>query len=126
MPIRNVCPVCFSDEHLGFAWCPDVRVDESTGVRVFQPSHGHGWSHYTTGEAYDFTQTCEDMRDGDVIVAYEGEQPVTAVLIEAWPTAVIGGPGEFHELAEGHTWELLDGGKYLPSVEAAQRYQSRL
>lgn len=117
----HCCPVCYSDEHLSAEWCPDVWVDESTGVRVISPS----WHNrpYDSGEAYDVTQTCEHMRDGDLIVCeHEGERLI-AVLVQAWPTRISGPLGSsMHELSDEHAWTTLDDGKYARSIEAHQRF----
>lgn len=117
----HCCPVCYSDEHLSAEWCPDVWVDESTGVRVISPS----WHNrpYDSGEAYDVTQTCEHMRDGDLIVCeHEGERLI-AVLVTAWPTRISGPLGSsMHELSDEHAWTTLDDGKYARSIEAHQRF----
>jgi hypothetical protein len=119
----HVCPVCYSDEHLSVEWCPEVWIDETTGVRVLSPR----WhdSAYSTSDAYDVTQTCDELRDGDLIVCeHEGERLI-AVLVQAWPTRVSGPLGSgMHELSDEYDWSTLDEGKYVRSIEAHARFVS--
>lgn len=87
-----------------------------------------------TRDAYNASQTRDEIRDGDVLVARE-EQAV-AVLVQAWPTAVkwpIGNGdghaahGQFHRLDYGELWcdqpdgrkATVGGGKYAASVAKA-------
>jgi hypothetical protein len=68
-------------------------------------------------EAYDASQG-GDVKDGDVLhVPSEG---VAAVLIGAWPVAVVGPRGAFHELAEGYTWATFEGGRYTEAANHAK------
>jgi hypothetical protein len=70
------------------------------------------WYFEGTEDAYNSSQSCDLIKDGDVLCT-----PLTiGFLMGAWPVAVIGEPGEFHLLAEGKDWDTVDGGKYLPSV----------
>lgn len=68
----------------------------------------------TSGDAYNSSQTDEDIRDGDVLlVPSEGR---AAVLVQAWPTFVFGTPDPespvFHMLDDHTDWIQFDGGKY--------------
>lgn len=77
------------------------------------------------GAAYDITQTCDDIRHGDVLLVADG----VAVLDRAWPVMVAGASDVFHSLADGVTWAdvALDMGaadkaaRLLAGVTAAQR-----
>ena len=62
----------------------------------------------TTSDAYNASQWRDDILNGDVLhVPSEG---VIGVLIGAWPVAVVaeGGPGSFHELAEGSRFDAIE------------------
>jgi hypothetical protein len=130
MSALNCCPVCFSDEHLSAEWCPNVWIDKETGTRVFTPPVFASFSERTlvdTGEAYDFTQTTEGVRDGDLIRCQHEGREVWAVLVSAWPVAFDGldeegQAGELHTL--DHILDLysLDEGKYAKSFDVAERY----
>lgn len=70
----------------------------------------------SSGEAYDCSQTCDAISDGDVLlVPSEGR---VAVLVEAWPVIVgAGHPGPaFHILGPDVTFRNLHGGKYLDAA----------
>ncbi|MEU8989987.1 hypothetical protein AB0C98_26750 [Streptomyces sp. NPDC048558] len=71
----------------------------------------------STEEAYNATQCRDDIRDGDVLVV-EGEG-VVGFLRCAWPAAITAEHGELHTV-EGDP-RTLDDGRYVPSVEAAER-----
>jgi hypothetical protein len=78
-----------------------------------------------TGTAYDESQTNDEIRDGDVLVAEEDGETILAILVKAWPTLVWpAAPCHFHELKPGLTWQSLDDGKYAPSFEAAKEWWS--
>ncbi len=49
-----------------------------------------------TREAYDMTQTTDDIHDGDVLVVQS--EGVVGVLVSAWPCAVGTHHGEFHRI----------------------------
>jgi len=80
---------------------------------------------YSSGEAYDASQTHNEIHDGDVLVV-ERENAI-AILVSAWPVIFEGYDedlqhntafdGPLHHSAD---WHELDGGKYTPSVELAQ------
>jgi hypothetical protein len=121
---RHCCVVCFSDEHLSPEWCPHVTIDDETGVRIIEPPTWRDGVTISAGDAYDVTQTCDDMRDGDLIVCtHENGERIVAVLLEAWPTRMIGPRGDvMHELDSSLDWATFESGKYLRSYEAAQRF----
>lgn len=78
-----------------------------------------------TGEAYDASQTRDDIKDGDILVATE--ERVVGIMVSAWPTAVGRvNPGEFHVLGEGFYWETLEGGKYANAAIAADLMSKHL
>jgi hypothetical protein len=73
------------------------------------------------GEAYDASQCEDEIRDGDVLlVTGQG----AGVLVQAWPTLVVGEVEAFHTFAEGggspYTWDNLDDGKYVESARVAR------
>ena len=78
----------------------------------------------TSGDAYDASQTRDDIRDGDVLVVES--EGVVGIMVAAWPTAVTQKLGAFHELASDAEWSSLAawaGEKprdYGPSVKAAE------
>jgi hypothetical protein len=72
----------------------------------------------TTGEAYNASQTHDEIRDGDVL-AVEPEG-VYGVLVAAWPIAVTEGTGAFHGLAEGVAWDDFEGGRYAEAASTAR------
>jgi hypothetical protein len=93
------------------------------------PEWGDGQA-YDTREAYDFTQTNEAMRDGDVVVCQHEGREVVAILVEAWPVAISGmdeerQAGSMHALDHPADWHSLDGGKYLLSIDATERWAVR-
>jgi hypothetical protein len=64
----------------------------------------------TTGQAYDASQTRDDIADGDVLVVIS--ERVVGVLVSAWPVAVTTEAGAFHGpgLNPGADWSSLDNG----------------
>lgn len=83
------------------------------------------WRFRSEEDAYDASQTCPWMRDGDVLISYNRTGafgPNIAVLVQAWPTWAAGAkPREFHKLEPEVTWESLEGGRYLPSAVLAEQ-----
>lgn len=70
-------------------------------------------------DAYDHTQTSDEIRDGDVL-HLGGDK--TGVMVQAWPVEVTGNHSKesgFHTLGNGKTWDTLDDGKYKRSAEIA-------
>ncbi|MCT9003512.1 hypothetical protein [Streptomyces rhizosphaerihabitans] len=76
----------------------------------------------TTAEAYDATQCCDDIRDGDVLVV-EAEG-VVGFLDAAWPVAVTEAHGEFHGL-KTPAHEYKDG-SCAASIDSAERIAAEL
>ena len=84
-----------------------VNVPPELPVYVFE----------NTGDGYDATQTRDEIHDGDVLaVPSEG---VYGFLYEAWPVAVVGGPGEFH--TPDLVGLLADRPEYTAAVAQARR-----
>lgn len=74
------------------------------------------WEFESTGEAYDASQTRDEIKDGDLlIVKSEG---VYGFLNKAWPIAVVGGPGEFHTFADNDSADVARA-QYAESIQAA-------
>jgi hypothetical protein len=66
-------------------------------------------------EAYDATQYCRHIEDGDVLIVEDG----LAVMMKAWPTMVEGESTVFHRLADGYTFDDVfteDGDDYRAQV----------
>lgn len=83
-------------------------MEEQRSVRV------HVYN--TTSYAYDETQTSDEIRDGDVVIA-EAES-VVGILDGAWPFAVTVEHGEFHGPPK-RSAHLLYGGKFIESLTVA-------
>src|SRR5262245_42411728 len=64
-------------------------------------------THYfdSTGEAYNASQTRDEITGGDVLVVVP--EGVVGIMVGAWPTAVTVTTGEFHGLAEGVEWSAV-------------------
>jgi hypothetical protein len=77
----------------------------------------------TSQEAYDASQTRDEIRDGDVL-SVPSEQ-VVGVLVEAWPVAITAQRGSFHRLADGVAWENFEQGRYCESVHVAYEQSER-
>ena len=94
-----------------FAGTP--HAEAAVALAADRPVH----TFYATGEGYDLTQTDDDIHDGDVLaVPREG---VYGFLYEAWPIAVVGGPGHFH--SPNLEPLLADKPQYADAVAQARR-----
>jgi|SRR3954468_16649648 hypothetical protein len=73
----------------------------------------------STAEAYDASQTDDNIKDGDVLLT----PTCVGFLDEAWPMLVKGvDPHKaFHKLKPGYSWDTVEGGKYKKSVELAMK-----
>ncbi|MFF3096775.1 hypothetical protein [Streptomyces cyaneofuscatus] len=88
-----------------------AAVDEET------PAAAPAVHRFTsTSEAYDETQTRDDIRDGDVLVI-ESEK-VVGFLRSAWPGAITTEHGELHTFTSPA--RVIDQGKYVASVDLAE------
>lgn len=71
----------------------------------------------STSEAYNASQTDDNIKDGDVLsVPSEG---VHGVLVKAWPVAATAEHGAFHQLKDGVKWESYEGGRYFEAASHA-------
>ena len=68
---------------------------------------------FTMSEAYDFTQSCNFIFDGDIMLVDDG----VAVMIEAWPAMAVGESTVFHM----PTAELKKEDKYVSSFAEASK-----
>jgi hypothetical protein len=83
-----------------------VILDQTRAPRV----------HYfeSTGDAYDASQCCDEIKHGDVLAVPSrtlngAEQPVAvAVLVEAWPVAISSFAGNFHRHDATWDWSKVD------------------
>jgi hypothetical protein len=59
----------------------------------------------STGQAYDASQCCEDIKDGDILVVRN--EKVVGILTEAWPVAITQNSGAFHTHTETCFWHSV-------------------
>lgn len=74
------------------------------------------------GNVYDWTQTTDELRDGDVFLFANGT--CAGVLVKCWPTLVVGQGTQLHQL-EGNTWGAFEGGKYAAAAAVARQMAAR-
>jgi hypothetical protein len=55
----------------------------------------HNLQNLTMREAYDYTQYCDDIKDGDILIVDDG----VGVMVEAWPIMAVGQSTVFHTAA---------------------------
>ena len=87
---------------------------------------GHGVTVHTfmsTGEAYDYSQCRDDIKDGDVLWVPGNHD--AAVLCSAWPVSVRKDyitdiNTRFHVLKPDTTWNQYEDGKYRASARIAE------
>ena len=75
----------------------------------------HDLTSLSMSEAYDTTQYCRHITNGDVLIVEDG----LAVMMKAWPTMVEGQSTVFHRLADGYTFDDVfteDGDDYRAQV----------
>lgn len=90
-------------------------MGDSRHVRVHE--------YNTTAYAYDETQTNDDIRDGDVVIAlHEG---VVGILDQAWPFAITTEHGEFHGPPNKSAHKHRDGA-FTASLDVALTEAYRL
>jgi hypothetical protein len=53
----------------------------------------HDLKSLSMSDAYDCTQCCDEIKDGDILIVQDG----AAVLVEAWPMMVSGESSIFHK-----------------------------
>ena len=76
----------------------------------------HDLTSYTMSESYDITQSCDDIKSGDVLIVKDG----IAILMQAWPTMIVGESKVFHQYFDGYDFDnLTDSGNtdYRPQVK---------
>lgn len=76
----------------------------------------------SSGEAYDASQTHEEIKDGDVLSV--PSERVVGVLIEAWPTAVGEEHGAFHTLSDEYEWEAIPVTSAYPAETPKKDYSA--
>lgn len=83
---------------------------------VEQKYNVHDLSKMSHGDAYDETQTNDDIKDGDALKVRDG----VAVMVGAWPVMVRGRSDVFHEfnfdIQDDSKLEQYRGGKYKQVV----------
>lgn len=74
----------------------------------------------STGEAYDASQTRDEITDGDILIV--PSENVIGFLYEAWPSVLNGTPerGAFHELASSDGTFLADKPQYGGTLETVR------
>lgn len=90
-----------------------LAVPVIDGVRVVECPLSDG------GAVYDWTQTANELRDGDVFTFAGGKG--VGVLVEAWPVLVHGEAEHLHNLGPNTTWETMDDGKYAAAARVAAK-----
>lgn len=80
----------------------------------------HDLSHLSGEDAYDKTQSDDEIKDGDIIRMGNGN---VAILVKAWPVSVTGYIADFHTLTGD--WEIFEGGKYAAAYHAAIRESAK-
>lgn len=75
----------------------------------------HNLSHMSHGDAYDYTQVHDHIKDGDVLKVKGG----AAVMMKAWPTMVHGHSDAMHHLKDGASWDTSFRGRYKKSADLA-------
>jgi hypothetical protein len=78
----------------------------------------------TASEAYDASQTRDEIHDGDVLVSIS--EGIVGILVEAWPAAITDERGCFHRLEEGRDWTTFDDGFYAESFRIASAEAVRI
>lgn len=79
----------------------------------------------STGEAYDRTQTDDNIWDGDVLYVLD---PILGIVVGfldgAWPVALYcsTSPGAFHTLVPGKDAAEIEGGRYAASAALARQW----
>ncbi|MEV7205731.1 MULTISPECIES: hypothetical protein [unclassified Streptomyces] len=104
---------------LGDAYATRAQKD---AARTWLKRAGHAPQIITvryasTEEAYNASQCCAEIRNGDVLVV-EAEAAV-AFLYDAWPVAVTAAHGEFHGDGTAPTVEAARGASVRTAVDAA-------
>lgn len=114
-------------------WHEDGRgwqFERRAGVAVNEAPRIHSFA--SSGEAYDASQTHEDIADGDILLV--PSERACAVLVSAWPTAVeaTARGRAFHVLNEDASWRAIsrtagDGvDDYSPSARVAAEVLAEL
>lgn len=78
----------------------------------------HDFEGVSPSKVYDQIQIDESIKDGDVINIGNGN---VAILLQSWPTVVVGEIEYFHRLQSGFTFESIDNGKYAASAAKARQ-----
>ena len=78
----------------------------------------HDLRDLTMGDAYDKTQTSDEIRDGDILLVRDG----VAIMVEAWPVMAEGISAVFHNVSHGFHAETSE--KYAAAFAAAAALKS--
>lgn len=81
----------------------------------------HDFTGQYSGDVYDQTQTDNSIKDGDVLDLGAGN---VAIMVEAWPTIVVGEIEQFHKLSIGASFETYKAGRYAASAKKAREISS--
>ena len=74
----------------------------------------HDLKSLSMPDAYDCTQCCDEIKDGDILIVQDG----IGVMVDAWPCMVSGESSVFHKAAPD--FHAQTGDKYLAQFNAAQ------
>lgn len=78
----------------------------------------HDLRDLTMSDAYDKTQTSDEIRDGDILIVRDG----VAIMVEAWPVMAEGISAVFHNVSHGFHAETSE--KYAAAFAAAAALKS--
>ena len=78
----------------------------------------HDLRDLTMSDAYDKTQTSDEIRDGDILLVRDG----VAIMVEAWPVMAEGISAVFHNVSHGFHAETSE--KYAAAFAAAAALKS--
>ena len=59
-----------------------------------------------TGDAYDSSQGCDKIKNGDILVSRQDK--VVGILVEAWPVAITQERGHFHGVGDAWDWSHVE------------------
>ena len=84
----------------------------------------HDLSDHDDSTVYDITQTDDDIKSGDILKLSDNRW---AIMVDAWPTMVIGNSDALHRLdtANGHTFNTIEDGKFAGSAYRAKALASQ-
>lgn len=86
---------------------------------IYEKNADGAFEFDSTGEAYDATQCCEEIKDGDMLVIHS-ERVVG--LAQTWPLAVTPAHGALHSKKETSTWLAVSDSTGIPLSKIGQAF----